>query len=351
MPRHRSAAAVALALCGALCTAPSYADDYADAELLYKQGNRAAALSRLEKSLEARPRDARARFLKGVILADQNRTADAIAVFTELTQDFPELPEPYNNLAVLYAGQGDYERARAALEMAIRTHPSYAVAHENLGDVYAQLASRAYDKALQLDRENKTARTKLALIREIVPAQSTNTAATPSAPGSTASVPAAPASAQTAPRQPGPGAAPAAPAAAAAQPAPKAPPAPAAPAAPALTPAERTQQVLKMVEDWTKAWSNADVDAYLSFYATDFRTPSGEPRARWESARRKRLTQASRIDVTAVSPTVKFSDDTHASVTFRQNYSSDTLKVSGNKTLRLVRERGRWLIQQETVHQ
>jgi tetratricopeptide (TPR) repeat protein len=348
MPRHRSAAAIALALCGALCTAPSYADDYADAELLYKQGNRAAALSRLEKSLEARPRDARARFLKGVILADQNRTADAIAVFTELTQDFPELPEPHNNLAVLYAGQGDYERAREALEMAIRTHPSYAVAHENLGDVYAQLASRAYDKALQLDRENKTARTKLALIREIVPPQTTNATSAAAAPASTPSAPASSASAQTAPRQPGPGAAPAASAAAAAQPARPAPP---TPAAPALTPAEQTQQVLKMVEDWTKAWSNADVDAYLSYYATDFRTPSGEPRARWEAARRKRLTEANRISVTAVSPTVQFSDDTHASVTFRQNYSSDTLKVSGNKTLRLVHERGRWLIQQETVHQ
>jgi hypothetical protein len=105
-----------------------------------------------------------------------------------------------------------------------------------------------------------------------------------------------------------------------------------------------------MVEDWTRAWSNADANAYLAFYASDFRTPSGEPRARWEATRRKRLAEANRISVTAVSPTVQFSDDTHANVTFRQNYSSDTLNVTGRKTLRLVRERGRWLIQQETVH-
>ena len=90
-----------------------------------------------------------------MILTEQNKTDDAIKVFTELTEDYPELPEPYNNLAVLYATQGEYDKARKALEMAIRTHPSYAIAHENLGDIYATLASQAYDKALQLDSEQR----------------------------------------------------------------------------------------------------------------------------------------------------------------------------------------------------
>src|SRR6266478_4423624 len=90
------------------------------------------------------PRDARARFLKGLILTEQNKPNDAIKVFTALTDDYPELPEPYNNLAVLYASQGQYDKARKSLEMAIRTHPSYAIAHENLGDVYAKMASEAY---------------------------------------------------------------------------------------------------------------------------------------------------------------------------------------------------------------
>src|SRR5438093_2806195 len=89
------------------------------------------------------------------------------------------MPEPYNNLAVLYAGQGDYQKARKALETAIRTHPSYAVAHENLGDIYATLASQAYDKALQLDSGNAAARKKLALIKELVPAKSAVTLARP----------------------------------------------------------------------------------------------------------------------------------------------------------------------------
>ena len=71
---------------------------------------------------------------------------------------------------MLYASQGQYDKARAALEMAIRTHPSYATAHENLGDIYAKMASQAYDKALQLDKSNTTAQTKLNLIKDLFPA-------------------------------------------------------------------------------------------------------------------------------------------------------------------------------------
>ncbi len=51
--------------------------------------------------------------------------------------------------------------------MAIRTHPSYATAHENLGDIYAKMASQAYDRALQLDRSNTATQTKLAMIQDL----------------------------------------------------------------------------------------------------------------------------------------------------------------------------------------
>jgi len=143
-------------------------DDLQDISRLMKQGQNTQALERVNQYLATRPRDAQGRFLKGLILAEQNKVADAIDVFSKLSQDYPELPEPYNNLAVLYATQGQYEKARQALEMSIRTHPSYATAYENLGDVYAKLASQAYDKALQLDSTNAAAQTKLSLVREMI---------------------------------------------------------------------------------------------------------------------------------------------------------------------------------------
>src|ERR1700704_6775480 len=158
---------VSLSACCLLAFA-ARADDLQDASRMLKAGQHQQALERVNKVLAAKPRDPQARFLKGLIFTDQGNTKDAIDIFTKLTQDYPELPEPYNNLAVIYASQGQYEKARTSLEQSIRTHPSYATAYENLGDVYAKLASQAYDKALQLDSSNAGAQNKLSLVRELV---------------------------------------------------------------------------------------------------------------------------------------------------------------------------------------
>jgi cytochrome c-type biogenesis protein CcmH/NrfG len=150
-----------------LPASPVRADDLSDVQQLLKSGHAAEALKRADQFLATQPKDAQMRFLKGVALAEQNRANDAVSVFVKITEDFPELPEPYNNLAVLYANQGHYDKARTALEMAIRTNPSYATAYENLGDVYAKLASQAYAKALQVDAGNSAVVPKLALIRDL----------------------------------------------------------------------------------------------------------------------------------------------------------------------------------------
>jgi len=328
------AAALAFLTGAAFCPATVRADDYQEGTRLLKEGRRAEALDRVNAFLTQHPKDARARFLKGVILTEQSKTDEAIKVFTELTQDYPELPEPYNNLAVLYAGQGDYQKARKALETAIRTHPSYAVAHENLGDIYATLASQAYDKALQLDGGNAGARKKLALIKELVPAKSAATLARaepdkPVVPASTSK----------------PGAA----ELAASKPAPEQTSAETSTAEKAASNADATDGVVKMLDAWARAWSNNDADAYLAFYAPDFRTPSGEPRKDWETARRLRLAKPKKIQVVVSSPRVKLTDNTHAVVTFRQSYSSGNLKSVGTKSLQVVRAGDRWLIQQELI--
>jgi tetratricopeptide (TPR) repeat protein len=296
------------------------ADDYQDAARLQKQGKHSAALEKVEALLAANPKDARVRFLKGLILTEQGKPEDAIKVFNALTVDYPELPEPYNNLAVLYAAQGQYDQARRALEMAIRTHPSYAIAHENLGDVYAKMASEAYDKALQLDRGNKTAQTKLSLIRElfVAPAPRPSSGTLPS-PTTTAASPAAPAKSA-------------------------APPVPAATAAPGSS-----QEIMSTVQGWAKAWSNQDADAYLSYYSREFATPGGESWDAWAATRRDRLTKPNSIDVSVESPKVSFDGDRRVVVTFRQNYRSDTLRSTGEKKLTLVKGTDRWLIVQEQI--
>jgi tetratricopeptide (TPR) repeat protein len=183
----------AMALAMVLSCAHAQGDaTYQEAAKLFRDGQHAQALDRIDAILNPNPKDARARFLKGLILTEQNNTEEAIRIFTALSEDYPELPEPHNNLGVLYASQGRYDTARAALEMAIRTHPGYATAHENLGDVYVNMASQAYGKALQLDKSNATAQSKLKVIRELFSATGAQAAKPAADAGAAAAKPSAP---------------------------------------------------------------------------------------------------------------------------------------------------------------
>jgi tetratricopeptide (TPR) repeat protein len=144
------------------------ADEYTDVSQLMRSGKNTEALAKIEQHLVTRPRDPQMRFFKGLIQRDTGNPNEAIATFIALTEEYPELPEPYNNLAVLYAAQNQFERARAALEMALKNNPRYAVAYENLGDVYARLAAEAYDKALQIDATaSASVLPKLKVVREL----------------------------------------------------------------------------------------------------------------------------------------------------------------------------------------
>lgn len=339
-----------------------------DVQKLVKQGQMPQALERIDTYLSGRPKDAQGRFLKGLILTEMNRPADAIAVFTKLTEDFPELPEPYNNLAVLYAQQKQYEKARAALEMAIRTHPSYAVAYENLGDVYAKLASQAYDKALSLDSNNSAAQGKLSLIRDIFstsgrpPAKAPATAARPEPTRVAAAEPAA----RPAPVTPI-ATAPAVPAA----PVPAAPPPkptekvadaprtevakPVEPSRADKAPAERPADAAgaeadigRAIAGWAAAWSRKDVKGYLAHYAPDFDPPGNTSRKEWETERQQRIDKPGKIQVSVDALKISLEGD-KATVRFRQRYKSATLDSTTGKTLILIRQGGKWLIQQERV--
>jgi Flp pilus assembly protein TadD len=167
-------------LMAALVGTPAFADDYAPVNELLRSGQFSAAMDKADQYLAKNPRDPQMQFLRALIQQDAGRQADAIASYTKLIEAYPELPEPYNNVAVLYAAQGQYEKARVSLEMATRTSRSYATAYENLGDVYARLASQSYSQAQQLEPGNTSIAPKLALIRQLIgnPAQAKSAATT-----------------------------------------------------------------------------------------------------------------------------------------------------------------------------
>jgi len=309
-------------------------EDTKEATRLYQQGKLDSALAKINGALAQQPKDAQGRFLKGLIFTEQKKTAEAIQIFTGLTEDYPELPEPYNNLAVLYASQGNYDKAKAALELAIHTHPSYSTAYENLGDIYAQLARRSYDKVLQLDKSNTTAQSKLAMVKDLFnpPAKTSPVTVaavepaktTPSSSSPTKSEPLKPNAATTAP------------------------PAKTEPAksTPAATGGKADAQVAAAVQAWANSWAAKDVAGYLASYAPDFETPDGLTRAAWEAQRKERIERPKSISVEVKISKVTVKGD-EAAVVFRQAYRSDAVKSNNTKTLKLVRAGDKWLIRSE----
>jgi len=317
----------ALAFCFLLPGIALAAATLPEASQLFKQGQHAQALDKVNGYLAGNPKDPQGRFLKGLILAELNRAPEAIKTFNELTDDFPELPEPYNNLAVLYASQGQYERAKASLEKAIRTHPSYATAHENLGDIYAKMASVAYDKALQLDKGNASAQMKLSLVKDIFTPASIDKPRTAIKPGTVKTATLSQEASVTRDMQPTP-----------------TPAKPVDAGKPVTAAAANTPE--KAVEDWAAAWSRRDVAGYLSFYSADFKTPNEMSRADWEAQRTLRISRAESIRVEISDLTVS-GDAKQATVKFKQRYESNLLKSNTSKTLTLEKQAGAWKITSE----
>lgn len=327
---------------------------------LMEQGKTKEAAQRVQAALKHNSNDVHLRFLQGIVAAEQRKYSQAIQVFTALSQDYPALPEPYNNLAVLYAAKGEDDKAAQVLEQAIRTNPSYATAHKNMGDLYASMASDAYAKALQLEGGSQAAQPKLSLITSIYPATASHTqlatqatAPTPapalaSAPVATppakapAPQPTAPAPAQVphavnAPQV----AALAKPAVLAPQPAPE----PVAEPKPADESKQAVAAVNQVVASWAKAWEQQNMNAYYAVYSNQFEPQSGTLAA-WKIERKNRIVGKPAISVEVRNLKVSIKG-ARATANFRQHYTSGGYKATTRKTLQLQREGDKWRITRE----
>lgn len=373
MMRIRPQTPVYLLLAFALlmCGAGARADEYSEVAQLSKEGKYAEAVAKADYYISAKPKDAAMRLLKGLAQRDWGKTNEAISTFARMSEDFPELPEPYNNLGVLYADQNQLEKARAAFENALRTNPSYAVAHENLADVYGRLSSAAYTKALQLELNTAAVAPKLALVRQIVSLNPTkltmaqiaamnkqaaqNAAAAPvPAPEKVALAQGKPAS-QPPPSTPAPKASAVAgradaPAAAPRKPADEAPvaAAPVKPAPVANAIAPETREVEHAIQAWANAWSAKDMQGYFQAYGKDFSPPGGISRSQWEADRRVRIEGKSKISVKVADVTVQMRGNV-AVAKFHQDYRANAIAIASRKTLELSKQGGNWKIVREAV--
>jgi tetratricopeptide (TPR) repeat protein len=136
-------------------------DPHDNVRKLLRQAKYPQALVLVENSLKTNPNDPQMRFWQAFMLDQMGQTAAALTTYQSLTQDYPELAEPHNNLGVLYAAQGDYPRAKVAVEAALRANPNYAAAHENMGDLMVQMARQSYEQALRFEPAQHTPAQKI----------------------------------------------------------------------------------------------------------------------------------------------------------------------------------------------
>jgi tetratricopeptide (TPR) repeat protein len=269
-----------------------------------------AAARQSQNYLEAHPGNRDARFMHARALAGQGKTDQAIEAYEALAEDYPLRVEPANNLAVLYADRGEYDKARKWLEKAMATQPAYATAHRNLGDIYTALAELAYRKAL--GTEDTDTRLPLTMLDRLYYAQESV------APGST--------------------------------------PAP-APAKRPATPEsnnnntvsdQASRSIIQTVRAWALAWSSQDFDAYTDFYADEYDPGDGMSRAQWLSLRRARLGTPEDIHIRIEDPVITGLANGAVRVDFSQEYESPRYSDRVDKHLILKRTPAGWRILRET---
>ena len=282
---------------------------------LAEAGETEPALAAVEEYLRQAPDDLRGRFLRGVLLSRSERLDEAKSLFAELIRQQPERVEAYNNLAVLYAQTGDFEAAAEVLKAGLRTAEAYRVTYDNLNMVFGQLAGLAYGEALGEDAPVAPVELPLELLVDLE-----GVAAVPQA----ISPPSPPETARTDPQ-----------------------PVTDSSAAGGVVEHDPADLML-VVERWARAWSSQDVDRYLSFYGSTFLPADGTERSAWEDLRRRRLAAPSFIEVSVAFIDSEFAGAEEASVSFIQQYRSDSFSDTVRKRLDMVWESG-WKIRRDVV--
>ena len=154
----------------ALLLGPGFArsDVVNDVQTLMAKGELESALRVSAEAMKGQTQDPQPRFLHAVVLMELRRDAEALLAFTRFSQEYPELPEPFNNLALLHVRAGHLELARQSLETALRNDPSHRAARANLGEVYLMMAVETWQQAAKSGQLDPRLMRKLEAARALV---------------------------------------------------------------------------------------------------------------------------------------------------------------------------------------
>lgn len=270
----------------------------------------------------------------------QGDVAAAEKTFNGLVKSYPLYPQTYNNLAAIYAKQGDLERSRNILERAMATDESYAMIYRNLGTVYSEMARDSYGLALQLEKGQQAVTLQLFGSTELVVVNA-----------SVAEEKIAPEVQETDVKQPGIVAATKNEKAVAAvgetlvektvAVAVEAEP------VPEIVMATEPESAEAYLQRWAAAWSAQDVREYLSFYAAEFAPSAGISREAWAQQREGRLTRPKSIEISLGDFAPLRQSDERLQIEVTQGYKSDRFEDKTRKLFDLINVDNNWQIVRE----
>ena len=264
------------------------------------------ALEKIKKRLRQTPDEPRLLFYKGVTEAKLNQIDNAIKTYNDLINKYPNLPEPYNNLAVIYAERQELDLAKDTLEKAIKTNSSYSVAHINLGDIYTQMATNAYNMAFEIDKDNKIARNKLKLITELFNYKPNTNEKSIIVEELDAKI------IKIEPRNK----------------------------------SVDKKKIIEKIAAWKTAWEAKDLDSYFDSYSENFKYPNQMSQEQWEKYRRDRIMNKKEITINISNIKTKFKKDIVHAI-FYQDYKSTGYQQKSKKTLIFEFQANDWKIIEE----
>ena len=310
-------------LCWLLASPVVFAADSMQQLIVQKQY--AKAIHSGEQTLRQTPNDSNTRFLTAYAYQMTGKSDRAIKMYEDLIRDEPQLPEPRNNLAMIFLEQGDYDRASLLLVSAINTRINYAIAYNNLSQVYKGIASEAYRRAISQTSEpaKYTHDIELTAITRLDNASAESQTQIASLPTSKPVLPKATVK--------------------------EVPVAEVASATPSLVNvANLDTLMIEKVMYWAKAWSSKDFDSYTGSYTPDYRDKFNT-HAQLVKYRRGRILRAGDIKVDVSGFSVKQRSSNKVTVDFTQAFSSPSYNDRVVKRLDFERVGNQWKISKERV--
>lgn len=282
---------------------PCLADSLEELQLLVEQKKYSTAIQSAEKLLAHQGQHPRVMFLTAYAYQMNRQIDKAESLYRQLISEYPNLPEPRNNLAMIYQDRGDYDAASKLLVEAIETHNSYATAYRNLSRIYKGIASEAYRRALSESSEpaSYSHKIELSALNQLDTLTDIDN-------GSQIAM-------QTREESPE---------------------------------IDIKTVLTERVKQWAKAWSEKDFTAYTGYYSTDHR-PNFATHNAWLEYRRERIMRPGFIRIDVKDIQIRAQTHNRAIIDFKQSFDSPNYSDRVIKRLEFRQFGTQWKIVDERV--